>query len=152
VWTAVASTQNAIPIIGLAFGQALSHSPLHPASNQQVTFTAEINDPQGLGRIEILVNGLVVATCAASPCVVSGGPFPDRTAAYGANAFDTGGGRAWTGYRVFAVGDQPIRLVPVWVHENPPEKSGVVLSRRTPRGAGPWDHPWDVVTPDRMGR
>lgn len=110
----------------------LIHTPLHPGKNEKVTFTATASDPDGLKNIEILVNAKLVKTCMKSPCTYTGGPYPNyegTAVAYGANAYDTSGSRAWTGYRAFAVGNYPSKAVPIWVHGSPDQKIDVVFIR-----------------------
>ncbi|HMQ94494.1 MAG TPA: hypothetical protein PKA33_14845 [Amaricoccus sp.] len=51
------------------------------------------------------------------------------TTNYGANAYDPAGGRGWTGYRVFAVGDYPGRVVPIWFHGSTSQKLDIVFIR-----------------------
>lgn len=81
----------------------ITASPANPTTNDVVVFTASASDDVALQRIEIVVNGTTVATCYASPCSYSGGPYPAGTVTYGANAFDQAGNRRWTGNQTLAV-------------------------------------------------
>ncbi|MGC8873843.1 MAG: hypothetical protein ACP5SI_05265 [Chloroflexia bacterium] len=81
----------------------ITASPPNPTTNDTVVFTASGTDETALQRIEIVVNGSTVATCYASPCSYSGGPYPAGTVTYGANAFDQAGNRRWTGNRTLTV-------------------------------------------------
>lgn len=81
----------------------ISASPASPTAGDTVVFTANASDDVALQRIEIVVNGSTVATCYASPCSYSGGPYPEGTVTYGANAFDQAGNRGWTGNRTLSV-------------------------------------------------
>lgn len=78
----------------------LSISPENPTINDEITITvrAEDNSGKGLKKINILVNAQEVKACENSPCVFVGGPYPEGTLTYGANAYDNAGNRAWTGY------------------------------------------------------
>ena len=66
----------------------------------QITFTANGSDSNGINKIEILVNAQVVKTCnSAATCSYVGGPYNTETISYGANLYDTLGNRTWTGYK-----------------------------------------------------
>jgi archaellum component FlaF (FlaF/FlaG flagellin family) len=66
----------------------------------QITFTANGSDSNGINKIEILVNAQVVKTCnSASTCSYVGGPYNTQTVSYGANLYDNLGNRTWTGYK-----------------------------------------------------
>ena len=56
----------------------MKHEPVIATSSEQITFTAETET--GIGpewlQIEMFVEGALVMTCAASPCVYTGGPYP----------------------------------------------------------------------------
>ena len=66
----------------------------------QITFTANGSDNNGINKIEILVNAQVVKTCnSASTCSYVGGPYNTQTVSYGANLYDNLGNRTWTGYK-----------------------------------------------------
>ncbi len=67
---------------------------------EQITFTANGSDNNGINKIEILVNAQVVKTCdSASTCSYVGGPYNTQTVSYGANLYDNLGNRTWTGYK-----------------------------------------------------
>ncbi len=66
----------------------------------QITFTANGWDDNGIDKIEILVNATVVKTCYNSnSCSYTGGPYTTETVSYGANLYDNLGKRTWTGYK-----------------------------------------------------
>ncbi len=66
----------------------------------QVTFTVNGSDANGINKIEILVNAQVVKTCnGTSVCSYVGGPYNTETVSYGANLYDNLGNRTWTGYK-----------------------------------------------------
>ncbi|MBD3281752.1 hypothetical protein GF391_03320 [Candidatus Uhrbacteria bacterium] len=66
----------------------------------QITFTANGWDDNGIAKIEILVNAQVVKTCNNSnSCSYTGGPYTTETVSYGANLYDDLGNRTWTGYK-----------------------------------------------------
>ncbi len=66
---------------------------------EQITFTANGSDNNGINKIEILVNAIVVKTCSnSSTCSYTGGPYTTETVSYGANLYDDLGNRTWTGY------------------------------------------------------
>mgnify|MGYP000884879263 CR=1 FL=1 len=66
----------------------------------QITFTANGSDANGINKIEILVNAQVVKTCnGVGTCSYVGGPYNTETVSYGANLYDNLGNRTWTGYK-----------------------------------------------------
>lgn len=81
----------------------VSYQPPNPTTSQKVTFVAQASDPDGIAKVNILVNARLVKECATSVCKYVGGPFPAGTVTYGANAYDKAGNRAWTGYRSLTV-------------------------------------------------
>jgi hypothetical protein len=82
---------------------SISYSPSVVTTDDQVTFTAIASDPSGISKMTILVNAILMKTCSSSPCVYLGGPYPEGSVTYGANAWDTKDNRAWTGYQGFIV-------------------------------------------------
>ena len=58
----------------------VTHSPIVATVNDQITFTARTftNTTPDSIRIQILVNAVLVQTCASSPCTFTGGPYPTR--------------------------------------------------------------------------
>jgi hypothetical protein len=67
---------------------------------EQITFTANGSDANGINKIEILVNAQVVKTCnGVGTCSYVGGPYNTETVSYGANLYDNLGNRTWTGYK-----------------------------------------------------
>jgi len=81
----------------------ISYEPANPTTDNQVTFTAQAWDDRELDRIEILVNAAMATTCYSSPCVYTGGPYPQGTVSYGANAYDRAENRAWTEYQYLTI-------------------------------------------------
>jgi len=72
-------------------------------ADQRVTFTAAGSDPDGIGRIEILVNAQIVQTCTGvGTCSFTGGPYTSNYVTYGANLYDSQGNRTWTGYQTIS--------------------------------------------------
>lgn len=68
-------------------------------SGQYVTFTATGSDPNGIQRIEVLVDAKLAKTCeGTSTCSFTGGPYSSESLSYGANLYDSLGNRTWTGY------------------------------------------------------
>ena len=68
-------------------------------TSQYVTFTANGSDPNGIERIEILINAQLAKTCyGATTCTFVGGPYSTDSISYGANLYDSLGNRTWTGY------------------------------------------------------
>lgn len=70
------------------------HEPLIARSGDTITFTARaINQvPPKSQTIQILVNAQVVKTCNSSPCIYTGGPYPEREGnfvSYAANISST---------------------------------------------------------------
>lgn len=62
-----------------------------------ITYTANGSDPNGIGRITIIVNGFVMKTCTGqSTCSYTGGPY-GSSLTYGALLVDTQGNAIWTG-------------------------------------------------------
>ena len=67
--------------------------------SQMVTFTVNAEDANGIGDITLYVNARLVRTCTESPCVYTGGPYPEyNQVTYGANLNDSIGNHIWTGY------------------------------------------------------
>lgn len=66
-----------------------------------ITFSANAMDQNGLARIDLLVNGVLVKTCSnTATCSFTGGPYSNRTTVmYGANLVDKDGYALWTGYK-----------------------------------------------------
>jgi len=81
-------------------------SPENPTTDQQITFIATASDKC---KIEIWVNAKKVKECLGSgSCTYIGGPYLDyagTSVAYGANAYDEAGNRAWTGYKVVQISE-----------------------------------------------
>ncbi len=70
------------------------------SSSDQITFTANGSDANGINKIEILVNARIVKTCNNTGyCGFTGGPYTTETVSYGANLYDDLGNRTWTGYK-----------------------------------------------------
>ena len=70
-------------------------------SNQQIVFTAQGSDSDGIGRIEIYVNASLVKTCQSSAiCTYTGGPYSNFNAiTYAATLYDSLGNSKSTGYK-----------------------------------------------------
>ena len=71
------------------------------ASTDKVTYTASANDQNGVDRIDLLVNAVLVKTCTnASTCSVTLGSYGSRSSvSYGAKIVDKQGYAIWTGYK-----------------------------------------------------
>ncbi|MFZ2804302.1 MAG: Ig-like domain-containing protein [Patescibacteria group bacterium] len=69
--------------------------------NDLITYTATASDQNGIDRIDILVNGVLVKTCTnSSTCTYTGGSYNGRTTvSYGAKIVDKDGFALWTGYK-----------------------------------------------------
>jgi len=78
-------------------GVQIRAEPASPTTDNQVTFTAEAWDETALASITILVNGNLAATCYSSPCVYSGGPYPEGSVSFSATAVDQAQNKGWTG-------------------------------------------------------
>ncbi|MDD5437694.1 MAG: Ig-like domain-containing protein [Patescibacteria group bacterium] len=69
-------------------------------SGQNITFTANGADDNGIQRIELYVNGDVVQTCNGSgTCSYTGGPYSASSLTYGAKLIDNLGNSTWNGYK-----------------------------------------------------
>lgn len=70
-------------------------------NNQLVTFTATAADQNGIDRIELYVNAVLVKTCYnVATCSFTGGSYNNRnTVSYGATIVDKSGYAIWTGYK-----------------------------------------------------
>jgi len=83
-------------------------SPLNPAASQQVTFTVNAVDGDGVAKIKIFVNNALVKTCNfVDDCEYTGGPYPaldQGIVTYRATAEDTKGYLKQVGPYRFAVG------------------------------------------------
>jgi hypothetical protein len=103
------------------------HKPSNPTTGQKVTFSARASGD--VAKVEILVNACLVKTCPGPECRYVGGPYPERTVTYGANAYDKAGNRAWTGYKRLTVrAAKPAK---------PPKPARRVRPARPPRPARP---------------
>jgi len=71
------------------------------ANGETVSFAATANDNDGIAKIDLLVNAVLVKTCYnVSSCGYTGGPYNDRTTvSYGARMTDNQGNVLWTGYK-----------------------------------------------------
>lgn len=70
-------------------------------SSQNVTFTANGADENGIQKIELYVNADLVKTCdGASSCSYTGGPYNTASVTYGAKLIDSLGNATWNGYKV----------------------------------------------------
>lgn len=70
------------------------------ARYDRVTFTANANDADGINRIDLLVNGVLVKSCNTQTTCTYSGSYANRTSvSYGANLVDNRGSATWTGYR-----------------------------------------------------
>jgi len=78
--------------------------PSHPAPGQMVTFVARAADSENTARVEILVGGQRVKTCAGSVCLFEGGPYAAGTVHYSANAYDAAGNRTGAGAGAVVIG------------------------------------------------
>jgi hypothetical protein len=79
-------------------------SPEISRPNERVKFIVEAKDEDGIGWIELRVNGELVAEDDISPLVFTGGPYEEGTrVAYSASAYDEAGNRAWSGERFFQI-------------------------------------------------
>jgi len=78
-------------------------------ASSTITFTAA--SPVVVKKIDILVNARKVKECMdTNICVYIGGPYPayaNTAVAYGSNAYDASGNRAWSGYK--GVGIRPVQ-------------------------------------------
>ncbi len=69
-------------------------------SGQNITFTANGTDDNGIERIEVYVNADLVKTCyGATTCSYTGGPYTYNSLTYGAKMTDTLGNSIWNGYK-----------------------------------------------------
>jgi hypothetical protein len=71
---------------------SVSHSPQRPSTEDRINFTAVVEDPSNLDRIEIYAyltqtEFLKVGNCSTSPCIATAGPFPEIYS-YAAYAWD----------------------------------------------------------------
>lgn len=65
---------------GCSTAVQVTHSPLVARSTDKITFTAKAitsTTPDSM-QIQVLVNAVLVKTCTSSPCVFTGGPYPER--------------------------------------------------------------------------
>ncbi len=70
-------------------------------SGQNITFTANGADENGIQRIELYVNADVVQTCdGTGTCSYTGGPYTANSLTYGAKLIDNLGNSTWNGYKV----------------------------------------------------
>ena len=107
-------------------------SPENPTTDQQITFIATASDKC---KIEIWVNAKKVKECLDSgSCTYIGGPYLDYAGtfvAYGANAYDEAGNRAWTGYKVVQISEAgDIDTTPPTVIEKSPTGENVPVATR----------------------
>ncbi|MHB8831149.1 MAG: Ig-like domain-containing protein, partial [Patescibacteria group bacterium] len=69
-------------------------------SGQNITFTANGTDDNGIERIEVYVNADLVKTCyGATTCSYTGGPYTYNSLTYGAKLTDILGNSIWNGYK-----------------------------------------------------
>lgn len=69
-------------------------------SGQNITFTANGSDDNGIERIEVYVNANLVKTCnGATTCSYTGGPYTYNSLTYGAKMTDLLGNSIWNGYK-----------------------------------------------------
>lgn len=68
-------------------------------TNDHITVSADASDPDGVSRIEILVNAERVKTCYGNTCAVTVGPFDRSSVSYAATMYDTHGNMVTTNYR-----------------------------------------------------
>jgi hypothetical protein len=78
-----------------------SISPIKPSPNDMITFTviAQDNSGTGIRKISIVVNKREVKVCLTSPCVYTGGPYPEGSLSYGATVYDQTDNEPWTALR-----------------------------------------------------
>ena len=85
----------------------ISISPAEPTTKDMITITVNAQDNSGTGlkKIVILVNDREVNVCLTSPCVFSGGPYPEGSLMYGAKVFDhtDWANGPWMGFRTVYV-------------------------------------------------
>jgi hypothetical protein len=79
------------------------HQPSRPRTDQWVRIRAEAEDPGGVAKIEIKVEGRPMRTFSGATAGLSLEPFPKGTVTYEASAFDRAGNRAWSGRKSFVV-------------------------------------------------
>ncbi|MGA1841564.1 MAG: Ig-like domain-containing protein [bacterium] len=84
-------------------GVGIRHSPSSPNTTQKVFFTANATDAGGISKVEILVNGRIVKSCASTPCAYEEGPYPVGNVSYEAYAYDKAGNKASTGSKSLTV-------------------------------------------------
>ena len=89
-------------------GVSISYSPESPDTNEEVTFTTEASDDSGIKKIQIFVSGDMAHECSESPCIYVGGPYPEGTVTYSAEAWDTEDNMAITEDKSFNV--EPVLL------------------------------------------
>ena len=72
---------------------SMTHLPLVPDENDQVTFTVNASDEtSGVASIQIFVDGVLRKTCPSSTiCSYLGGPYPAGSHTYSANVIDNAG-------------------------------------------------------------
>lgn len=69
-------------------------------SGQNITFTANGADDNGIQKMEIYVNANVVQTCnGTGTCSYTGGPYSASSLTYGAKLIDNLGNATWNGYK-----------------------------------------------------
>ncbi|MDD5726090.1 MAG: Ig-like domain-containing protein [Patescibacteria group bacterium] len=69
-------------------------------SGQNITFTANGTDDNGIERIEVYVNASLVKTCyGATTCSYTGGPYTYNSLTYAAKMTDLLGNSIWNGYK-----------------------------------------------------
>jgi hypothetical protein len=62
---------------GCAGTFSLSQDPMEPEADQQVTFTAALDQDCEIAYVDFWVNNAKVHTCSQPPCKFVGGPYPD---------------------------------------------------------------------------
>jgi hypothetical protein len=84
----------------------VSISPLNPTTQDRITFTVTAfgNRGPGIGRIVIVVNNRKVKVSSMSPCVYTGGPYPEGLLSYAVTVHEIGQGpfssnEPWTSHR-----------------------------------------------------
>lgn len=141
------------------------HSPIQPENNQQVTYTATANDPQGIKSIVISVerrhlmlyqnqkiseynSTTDLKTCTYSPpfptsttCTVNDSPYPDDShIGYKATATSGAGETSSEGYIYFAAGNFPFPEdpIPIYVRGDQAAKIDLVFIPDVDYGQTNW--------------
>ncbi|HPN15430.1 MAG TPA: Ig-like domain-containing protein, partial [bacterium] len=68
-------------------------------SGQQITFTANGSDGNGIERLELYVNANLVKTCYGESTCSYTGSYTDNSLTYGAKMTDNLGNTIWNGYK-----------------------------------------------------